>query len=184
MTEKEKDETCLLVNHNVNESLKWWAQELKKKKKKVEVRDDFQQRGGKREVFPCSSLLGGFVLLWLLLMAKVELSWGLRQAAGMIRSLGNFISQEESRRAEVVQSGKIKYEASFVYKDTGLSTRRRTKGQSQCEEKWILSGHRCNLDNISQLSWREAPDLSCRSGATETRMEQMTSLILIWKQAV
>lgn len=34
MTEKEKDETGLLVNHNVNESLKWWAQELKKKKKK------------------------------------------------------------------------------------------------------------------------------------------------------
>lgn len=121
----------------------------------MEVRDDFQQREGEREVFPCSSLLEGFVLLWLLLMAKVELRLGQRQAAGVIRKLGNFISQEESRRAEVIQSGKIKCEASFVYKDAGLNTERRTKGQSCCEEKWILTGHRCNLDKISQLSWRK-----------------------------
>lgn len=146
----------------------------KKNKRKVEVRDDFQWREGEREVFPCSSLLGGFVLLWLLLMAKVELRLRQRQAAGVIRKLRNFISQEENRRAEVVQSGKIKCEASFVYKDTGLNTERRT--QSWCEEKWMLTGHRCNLDKISQLSWREAPeDLSCRSGAIETK----TSLILI-----
>lgn len=47
MTEKEKDETGLLVNHNVNESLKWWGQELKKKKEKWKWEMIFNKEGGK-----------------------------------------------------------------------------------------------------------------------------------------